>query len=100
MGSFEDPKLKELLNYSCYDVCPVSTKVVVFDTKLLVSKAISILTLHGTLDQVMLGFLSAPLYNASSKEFEGVLTVTDFIRMILYLEKSCTSYDAVIISFS
>ena len=47
-ASLTDLIRSELSRYSCYDLLPVSTKIVVLDTQLPVYKALAALTQHGT----------------------------------------------------
>ncbi|KAI8347670.1 hypothetical protein BD560DRAFT_410991 [Blakeslea trispora] len=62
--------------HTCYDVLPISFKLVVFDTQLTVKKALGIL--------VQNGIVSAPLWSSETQEFAGMLTVSDFISLIQY----------------
>ncbi|KAI8330663.1 hypothetical protein EDC96DRAFT_528075 [Choanephora cucurbitarum] len=65
-----------LKQHTCYDVLPISFKLVVFDTQLTVKKALSIL--------VQNGIVSAPLWSSEKQEYAGMLTVSDFISLIQY----------------
>ncbi|CAG9539616.1 unnamed protein product [Cercopithifilaria johnstoni] len=65
--------------HKCYDLIPTSTKLVVFDTELLVKKAFFALIYNGV--------RAAPLWDSKRQEFIGMLTITDFIRI---LQKYCT----------
>ncbi|KAI8061852.1 uncharacterized protein B0P05DRAFT_581261 [Gilbertella persicaria] len=65
-----------LKQHTCYDVLPISFRLVVFDTYLPVKKALSIL--------VQNGIVSAPLWSSDTQEFAGMLTVSDFISLIQY----------------
>ncbi|TPX46765.1 hypothetical protein SeLEV6574_g03045 [Synchytrium endobioticum] len=76
-----------LTNTSCYDVLSVSYKVICFDTSLPVKKALAALLSHGV--------ESAPLWDSIKQCFAGMLTVSDFIHLIMYYYKR-SSYDAAI----
>ncbi|KAL4002889.1 CBS domain family protein [Acanthocheilonema viteae] len=60
--------------HKCYDLIPTSTKLVVFDTELPVRKAFFALVYNGV--------RAAPLWDSKKQEFVGMLTVTDFIRIL------------------
>ncbi|RKO92010.1 hypothetical protein BDK51DRAFT_15168, partial [Blyttiomyces helicus] len=76
-----------LKRHSCYDVLPVSYKIIVFDVSLLVKKALAALLQHGA--------QSAPLWDSTEQRFAGMLTVTDFINLILYYYDN-TTYDTAL----
>ncbi|KAF4451469.1 Nuclear protein SNF4 [Fusarium austroafricanum] len=59
-----------------YDVLPLSFRLIVLDTDLLIKKAINILTQNS--------IVSAPLWNSKTSRFAGILTSTDFINVIQY----------------
>ncbi|KAF5023193.1 hypothetical protein F66182_4747 [Fusarium sp. NRRL 66182] len=59
-----------------YDVLPLSFRLIVLDTDLLIKKAINILTQNS--------IVSAPLWNSKTSRFAGILTSTDFINLIQY----------------
>jgi predicted transcriptional regulator len=61
---------------TCYDILPLSYKVIAFDTELKLTKALSALLQHGV--------QSAPVWSSKEQRFVGMLTVTDFIQLILY----------------
>lgn len=67
---------------TCYDILPLSFKVIVFDTELKLKKALSALIQHGV--------QSAPVWSSKEQKFIGMLTgnfiliVTDFIQLIIY----------------
>ncbi|CAG7719189.1 unnamed protein product [Allacma fusca] len=85
-----DPFLERILNLSeeeeneilvkffkfhkCYDLIPTSAKLVVFDTQLLVKKAFFALVYNGV--------RAAPLWDSTERQFVGMLTITDFIRVL------------------
>ncbi|KAI8813115.1 hypothetical protein BJ742DRAFT_521528 [Cladochytrium replicatum] len=81
------PLSEDLKRFTCYDVLPVSHKLIVFDTCLLVKKALAALVQHGA--------QSAPLWDSSRNSFAGMLTVTDFIHLILYYYENA-SYEAAL----
>lgn len=66
--------------YRCYDLIPVSAKLVVFDTQLLVKKAFFALVHNGV--------RAAPLWDSSKQNFVGMLTITDFIHILRTYYKS------------
>ncbi|XP_063529878.1 uncharacterized protein LOC134741052 [Cydia strobilella] len=76
-------KTRLLLNFfkyhKCYEILPKSAKVIIFDTQFLVRKTFPTLISHG--------IRSAPLWDANKKQLVGMITVTDFIRILLHLEK-------------
>ncbi|KAF4969711.1 hypothetical protein FZEAL_10185 [Fusarium zealandicum] len=59
-----------------YDVLPLSFRLIVLDTGLLIKKAIHIL--------IQNSIVSAPLWNSKTSRFAGILTSTDFINVIQY----------------
>ncbi|KAK6512128.1 AMP-activated serine/threonine-protein kinase regulatory subunit [Arthrobotrys musiformis] len=59
-----------------YDVLPVSFRLIVLDTTLLVKQSLAIL--------VQNGIVSAPLWDSTQSKFAGLLTSTDFINVIQY----------------
>jgi hypothetical protein len=84
-----------LYENSCYDLLPKSLKVVTFDTKLRLKKALSALLQNGV--------QSAPLWDSEAQKYAGMLTglkkcntVTDFIQLILYyVDRSTTLEEAL-----
>uniref|UniRef100_T1JAX3 CBS domain-containing protein n=1 Tax=Strigamia maritima TaxID=126957 RepID=T1JAX3_STRMM len=66
--------------HKCYDLIPTSAKLVVFDTQLLVKKAFFALVYNGV--------RAAPLWDSTRQEFIGMLTITDFIRILQMYYKS------------
>ena len=61
-------------HYRCYDLIPVSAKLIVLDSQLMVKKAFHALVSNGV--------RSAPLWDASEQRFTGMLTITDFINIL------------------
>ncbi|KAL1297725.1 hypothetical protein AAFC00_006267 [Neodothiora populina] len=59
-----------------YDVLPLSFRLIVFDTALLVKKSLNIL--------IQNGIVSAPLWDSKTSTFAGLLTVSDYINVIQY----------------
>ncbi|XP_076341243.1 5'-AMP-activated protein kinase subunit gamma-2-like isoform X4 [Tachypleus tridentatus] len=79
----EDEELivyKFFQHFCCYDVIPISAKLVVFDTQLPVKKAFFALVQNGV--------RAAPLWDSSRQEFVGMLTITDFIHILRTYYKS------------
>lgn len=72
---------------TCYDVLPVSFRLIVLDTTLLVKKALTILLQNG--------IVSAPLWNSDKSQFSGLLTSFDFINVIQYYYQYHSYPDAV-----
>ncbi|XP_045471995.1 5'-AMP-activated protein kinase subunit gamma-2 isoform X2 [Harmonia axyridis] len=66
--------------HKCYDLIPTSAKLVVFDTQLLVKKAFFALVYNGV--------RAAPLWDSKKQEFVGMLTITDFIKILRMYYKS------------
>ncbi|KFB35539.1 AGAP001446-PA-like protein [Anopheles sinensis] len=66
--------------HKCYDLVPTSAKLVVFDTQLLVKKAFYALVYNGV--------RAAPLWDSQRQEFVGMLTITDFIKILKMYYKS------------
>ncbi|XP_049886324.1 uncharacterized protein LOC126380768 [Pectinophora gossypiella] len=60
--------------HKCYDLIPTSAKLVVFDTQLLVKKAFFALVYNGV--------RAAPLWDSHRQQFVGMLTITDFIKIL------------------
>ncbi|XP_037075608.1 5'-AMP-activated protein kinase subunit gamma-2-like isoform X2 [Pollicipes pollicipes] len=60
--------------HKCYDLIPTSAKLVVFDTQLLVKKAFFALVYNGV--------RAAPLWDSRKQQYVGMLTITDFIRIL------------------
>lgn len=70
-----------LKSHTCYDMIPSSSKLIVFDSKLKVKKAFFALVHNDNLR-------SAPIWDSKKQEFVGMLTVTDFIRILIRYYKS------------
>ncbi|KAM4796890.1 5'-AMP-activated protein kinase subunit gamma-1 isoform 2-T2 [Rhinophrynus dorsalis] len=67
-------------NHKCYDLIPISSKLVVFDTSLQVKKAFFALVSNGV--------RAAPLWDSNKQSFVGMLTITDFINILHRYYKS------------
>jgi len=74
--------LKFFKFYRSYDLLPTSSKLVVFDTQLLVKKAFNALVLNGV--------RAALIWDSSTQRYIGMLTITDFIRILSMNYKSHT----------
>ncbi|KAL9579187.1 MAG: hypothetical protein Q9212_005255 [Teloschistes hypoglaucus] len=59
-----------------YDVLPLSFRLIIFDTSLLVKKSLAIL--------IQNGIVSAPLWDSKTSTFAGLLTTSDYINLIQY----------------
>ncbi|KAJ2787101.1 AMP-activated serine/threonine-protein kinase regulatory subunit [Coemansia interrupta] len=83
-GQSAEAKRKELAQiasfflkqHSAYDMIPVSFRLIVLDTKLLVTKALSTLVQNGV--------ESAPMYDSTQACYAGMLTTTDLVNLIQY----------------
>ncbi|CAG8560110.1 6634_t:CDS:2 [Diversispora eburnea] len=76
-----------LKQHSSYDVLPVSYRIIVLDTSLLVKKALAALIQNGV--------VSASLWDSTNQKFAGMLTVSDFINLIQYYYKHSSYSDAL-----
>ncbi|KAF2759157.1 CBS-domain-containing protein [Pseudovirgaria hyperparasitica] len=59
-----------------YDVLPLSYRLIILDTRLLVKKSLNILLQNA--------IVSAPLWDSTSSTFAGLLTTSDYINVIQY----------------
>ncbi|PHH52218.1 5'-AMP-activated protein kinase subunit gamma [Ceratocystis fimbriata CBS 114723] len=59
-----------------YDVLPMSFRLIVLDNNLLIKKSLNIL--------IQNAIVSAPLWDAATSTFAGLLTATDYINVIQY----------------
>ncbi|KYK60876.1 nuclear protein SNF4 [Drechmeria coniospora] len=59
-----------------YDVLPLSFRLIVLDTDLLIKKSLNIL--------IQNSIVSAPLWDSATSRFAGILTSTDFMNVIQY----------------
>lgn len=76
-----------LQSKASYDVLPVSYRLVVLDTSLLVKKSLNILLQNN--------IVSAPLWNSRTSRFAGLLTSSDFINVIQYYFQNPDKFDLV-----
>jgi 5'-AMP-activated protein kinase regulatory gamma subunit len=76
-----------------YDVLPLSFRLIVLDTALLVKKSLNILIQNGEQDKRLTGdnadtpttgIVSAPLWDSKTSTFAGLLTTSDYINVIQY----------------
>lgn len=65
-----------LLNSRCFSVIPSSSKIVVLDTSLAVKSAFKALEENN--------IKSAPLWDSKQQKYVGIITVSDFIQILLY----------------
>jgi len=61
--------------HTCYDIMPTSCKLVIFDTRLTARKAFD-----GLISNAV---RSAPLWDSVACQYVGMLTVTDFMNLII-----------------
>ncbi|RKF80491.1 5'-AMP-activated protein kinase subunit gamma [Golovinomyces cichoracearum] len=59
-----------------YDVLPLSFRLIILDTDLLVKKSLTILLQNG--------IVSAPLWDSHTSTFAGLLTTSDYINVVQY----------------
>ncbi|KAI1008051.1 5'-AMP-activated protein kinase subunit gamma [Podosphaera aphanis] len=59
-----------------YDVLPLSFRLIILDTDLLVKKSLTILLQNG--------IVSAPLWDSHTSAFAGLLTISDYINVVQY----------------
>ncbi|KAF2772920.1 CBS-domain-containing protein [Teratosphaeria nubilosa] len=59
-----------------YDVLPLSYRLIIFDTSLLVKKSLNILTQSQ--------IVSAPLWDSKTSTFAGLLTTSDYLNVVQY----------------
>ncbi|KAL8638166.1 MAG: hypothetical protein Q9228_004652 [Teloschistes exilis] len=70
-------KIRDFLKVrTSYDVLPLSFRLIIFDTSLLVKKSLTIL--------IQNGIVSAPLWDSKTSTFAGLLTTSDYINLIQY----------------
>ena len=101
-----------------YDVLPLSFRLIVFDTALLVKKSLNILIQNGVFSFPSLsvqpvslyyscpsiwcpiantppGIVSAPLWDSKTSTFAGLLTVSDYINVIQYYVQNPDSLSTI-----
>lgn len=76
-----------LKSKTSYDVLPVSFRLIVLDTALLVRKSLTILLQNG--------IVSAPLWNSKTSKFAGLLTASDYINVIQYYFQNPDKMDKI-----
>ncbi|CCK70906.1 AMP-activated serine/threonine-protein kinase regulatory subunit SNF4 KNAG_0F02410 [Huiozyma naganishii CBS 8797] len=70
-----------------YDVLPVSYRLIVMDTALLVKKSLNVLLQNN--------IVSAPLWDSQTSKFAGLLTSSDFINVIQYYFSNPDKFELV-----
>ncbi|KUL91176.1 hypothetical protein ZTR_00656 [Talaromyces verruculosus] len=70
-----------------YDILPLSFRLIVFDTSLLVKESLNIL--------IQNGIVSAPLWDSSTSTFAGLLTTSDYINVIQYYFQNPATLDKI-----
>ena len=94
-GFGEQKSIRDFLRVrTSYDVLPLSYRLIILNTDLLVKKSLTILLQNGKLPieflwdtcslTVLLGIVSAPLWDSNSSTFAGLLTTADYINVIQY----------------
>ena len=78
---------KFLNSKTSYDVLPVSYRLIVLDTSLLVKKSLNVLLQNS--------IVSAPLWDSKTSRFAGLLTTTDFINVIQYYFSNPDKFELV-----
>ncbi|CUS21291.1 LAQU0S02e10374g1_1 [Lachancea quebecensis] len=76
-----------LKSKTSYDVLPVSYRLIVMDTSLLVKKSLNILLQNN--------IVSAPLWDSNTSKFAGLLTSSDFINVIQYYFSNPDKFELV-----
>ncbi|KAK4696031.1 5'-AMP-activated protein kinase, regulatory gamma subunit, partial [Lecanoromycetidae sp. Uapishka_2] len=70
-------RIREFLKVrTSYDVLPLSFRLIIFDTALLVKKSLTILINNG--------IISAPLWDSKTSSFAGLLTTSDYLNLIQF----------------
>jgi 5'-AMP-activated protein kinase regulatory gamma subunit len=77
-----------LKSHACYDIMPASVKIVVLDTKLAIQSAFQALVENG--------IKAAPLWDSTNHEYNGMITVSDFIDILLKFSKDSTKMNNII----
>ncbi|MCJ1275104.1 AMP-activated serine/threonine-protein kinase regulatory subunit [Puttea exsequens] len=89
-------RIREFLKVrTSYDVLPLSFRLIIFDTALLVKKSLTILINNGSFpgtavaspaaDLIQrLGIISAPLWDSTTSSFAGLLTTSDYLNLIQF----------------
>ncbi|TIB66328.1 hypothetical protein E3P78_00106 [Wallemia ichthyophaga] len=74
-----------LQSKDCLSILPVSSKMIVFDTRLQVIKALNALVQNGV--------VSAPLWSSVESKFAGMLTISDLVHLMQYYYATTSSYE-------
>ncbi|TNY17668.1 putative nuclear protein SNF4, partial [Rhodotorula diobovata] len=77
-----------LASKSCYDILPESFRLIVFDTKLGITKSLQALVTNGV--------VSAPLYDSSTHRFAGMFTLADVVHLIQYYYLTAHEFENVV----
>ncbi|KAJ1972540.1 AMP-activated serine/threonine-protein kinase regulatory subunit, partial [Dimargaris verticillata] len=81
-------KVTQLLQqHTAYDMLPVSSRLVVFDSSMQLTSGLSLLLQNG-ID-------CAPIWDSTRNAYVGVLTVTDILCLIQYYYSNCTYSEAM-----
>ncbi|CCF55889.1 hypothetical protein KAFR_0A04540 [Kazachstania africana CBS 2517] len=78
---------KFLDSKTSYDVLPVSYRLIVLDTSLMVKKSLNVLLQNN--------IVSAPLWDSKTSKFAGLLTSSDFINVIQYYFSNPDKFELV-----
>lgn len=81
-----------LRSHVCYDIMPASVKIVVLDTRLDIQSAFQALVENG--------IKAAPLWDSLNHEYNGMITVSDFIDIVLRFSRDPTTMDNLIFELS
>ncbi len=76
-----------LQSKTSYDVLPVSFRLIVLDTSLQLKKSLTILLQNS--------IVSAPLWNAKTSRFAGLLTSSDYVNVIQYYFQNQNKIDLI-----
>ncbi|BGP50522.1 AMP-activated serine/threonine-protein kinase regulatory subunit [Rhodotorula kratochvilovae] len=77
-----------LASKSCYDILPESFRLIVFDTKLGITKSLQALVTNGV--------VSAPLYDSTTHRFAGMFTLADVVHLIQYYYLTAHEFENVV----
>jgi 5'-AMP-activated protein kinase regulatory gamma subunit len=79
---------------TCYEVLPLSFRLIELDVGLTVKESLNILVQCGmstimrmVIDQILTshpGIVSAPLWDSTTSTYAGLLTVTDYLNVVRY----------------
>ena len=92
-----------LQSKDCLSILPVSSKMIVFDTRLQVIKALNALVQNGVYYffylylclclHLLIGVVSAPLWSSVESRFAGMLTISDLVHLMQYYYSTTNSYE-------